>query len=122
MKQTKILKLLTIFLPIVVVLGMVTIFVQNYLSNTQLRKFELTGEALQDGVYDFGDASVEIVTRGGDSGSWIKDPILDDDGNVLLGSYVGTIYEIVVTNKTADTMSDWEITLYMPEDLLINNS
>lgn len=122
MKQTKILKLLTIFLPIVVVLGMVTIFVQNYLYNTQLRTFELTGEALKDGVYDFGGASVEIVPRGGDSGSWIKDPVFDDDGNVLLGSYVGTIYEIVVTNKTADTMSDWEITLYMPEDLLVNNS
>ena len=122
MKQTRMLKLLTIILPIVVVLGMVAICVQNYISNTQLRRFALTGEALKDGVYDFGDASVEIVTRGGDSGSWIKDPILDEDGNVLLGSYVGTIYEIVVTNKTADTISDWEITLYMPEDLLINNS
>lgn len=122
MKQTKILKLLTIFLPIVVVLGMTTIFVQNYLSNTQLRTFEFSSEALKDGVYDFGDASVEIVTRGGDSGSWIKDPIRDDNGNVIMGSYVGTIYEMVVTNKTADTMSDWELTLYMPEDLLINNS
>lgn len=122
MKQTKVLKLLTIFLPIVVVLGMGFIIVQNYFSNARLRTFEFTDEALKDGAYDFGDVSVEIVTRGGDSGSWIKDPILDDDGNVLLGSYVGTIYEIVVTNKTADTMSDWEITLYMPEDLLINNS
>ena len=62
MKQTKILKLLTIFLPIVVALGMVTIFVQNYFYNTQLRAFELTGEALTDVVYDFGDASVERVT------------------------------------------------------------
>lgn len=122
MKQTKALKLLTIFLPIVVVLGMGFIVMQNYFSNARLRTFEFTEEALKDGVYDFGDVSVEIVTRGGDSGSWIKDPVLDDEGNELVGSYVGTIYEVVINNKSADTISDWEMTLYMPEDLLINNS
>ncbi len=122
LKQNKTVTFLAIILPIIIVIGMTAIFVQNYLYNNMLRTCELSDFIPQNGVYDLGDVSIEIVTRGGDSGSWLKDPTYDEDGNEILGSYVGTIYEIVVTNKSPDTISDWEMTVYMPEDLLINNS
>lgn len=122
MKQSGILKLLTIILPIIVAIGMTFIIVQNYIYNNQLRTYNLSDGKLINGIYEFDDASVEICTRGGDTGSWIKDPIYDEEGNEILGTYVGTIYEIVVTNKTNDTMTDWEMTVYMPEDLHLNNS
>ncbi len=122
LKQSKTVTFLTIILPIVIVFGMTAILVQNYIHNNKLRTCDLSECTPAGGVYDFGDVSIEIVTRGGDSGSWLKDPIYDDEGNEILGSYVGTIYEIVVANNSSDTLSDWEMTLYMPEDLLINNS
>ena len=43
---------------------------------------------------------LEIKPRGGDSASWIKDPIFDDDGNELYGQSVGTIYEVLITNTS----------------------
>ena len=122
LKNRGVLRLLTVILPLAITLGMVLIFAQNYVYNTKLRSCDLSPEYLSGGVYEFPEVSVEITTRGGDTGSWIKDPVLDDDGNVIVDPYVGTIYEIVVTNKTTDIMSDWEMTVYMPEELLLNNS
>lgn len=52
----------------------------------------------------------------------MKEPVFDDEGNEISGAYVGTIYEAVITNKSENVMSEWEMTLYMPEDLYINNS
>ena len=109
MKQLKILKLLTIILPMIVVLGISAILIQNHIYNTTLRTYEFSAEALHDGIFDFGEVSVEVVTRGGDSGSWMKDATYDNDGNKLTSAYVGTIYEIVVTNKSADIVSDWQM-------------
>ena len=122
LKQLKILKLLTIILPIIVVLGISAILIQNHIYNTTLRTYEFSEEALHDGIFDFGEVSVEVVTRGGDSGSWMKDATYDNDGNKLTSAYVGTIYEMVVTNKSADIVSDWQMKVYIPEDMLINNS
>ncbi len=67
------------------------------------------------------DVEIEIRTRGGDSGAWLKDPIYDDVGNELHGSSVGTIYEIVVTNTSNAVLSDWKFELFMPEYLWLNN-
>lgn len=64
---------------------------------------------------------LEIKPRGGDSASWIKDPILDDDGNELHGQSVGTIYEVLITNTSNAILKDWTLELVMPEFLWLNN-
>lgn len=121
-KNADILKILTIVLPFAVALGMLFVLAQNYIYNNKLRSYDFSPEYLSGGVYEFPEVSVEITPRGGDSGSWIKGAVYDDDRNIISEQYVGTIYEMKVTNKTGSVMSDWEATIYMPEDLLLNNS
>ena len=71
--------------------------------------------------YSLADFSVKIGPRGGDSGAWLKDPILDDNGNELHGPSVGIIYEIVVENTCDAVITDWTADVYMPEFMWLNN-
>ncbi|MCM1024084.1 MAG: HD-GYP domain-containing protein [Prevotella sp.] len=122
MKSSRFLKFLNIILPIVIVLGGAAVFLQNYIHNTRERVCVFS-EAARDGTaFDFGDITVEIVTRGGDSGSWESENFMDIDGNPLFTDAVGTIYEMLVINNSADTLSDWTAVVYIPEDMSVNNT
>ncbi len=67
------------------------------------------------------DFTLDITAKGGDSGSWIKDPIYDDAGKELHGQSVGTIYEVLITNTSNAILKDWDLELIMPEYLWLNN-
>lgn len=121
-KINKPLLIINIILPILIIIGMAMLLLQNHLYNTRERVHSFSDGKREGTAFVFDDVTVDIVTRGGDSGSWISDPVLDDDGNVLYKSSVGTIYEIVVINNTTDTVSDWKVKVYIPEEMCVNNS
>lgn len=121
-KGGKLIKIINIILPVIIILGTSALLLQNYLYNTRERVYDLA-DAERDGtLFNFDDLTIEIVTRGGDSGSWVFDGLPDDDGNFLIEPSVGTIYEMVVTNNTADTVLDWNAMLRVPEEMYINNT
>ena len=121
-KGGKLIKIVNIILPVLIILGTAALLLQNHLYNTRERVCDLA-DAERDGtLFNFDDLTIEIVTRGGDSGSWIFDGLLGDDGNFLIGPGVGTIYELVVTNNTSDTVLDWTAMLRIPEEMYINNT
>lgn len=121
-KGGKLVKIVNIILPVLIILGTAALLIQNYLYNTRERVHDLA-DAERDGtLFNFDDLTIEIVTRGGDSGSWVFDGLLDDDGNFLIEPAVGTIYEMVVTNNTSDTVLDWKAKLRVPEEMYVNNT
>ncbi|MBE5952529.1 MAG: HD-GYP domain-containing protein [Lachnospiraceae bacterium] len=106
---------------LVTILCMVSTSVWVSKQNNETKTAHLS-DAKRDGdKFILKDVEIEIRTRGGDSGAWLKDPIYDDAGNELHGSSVGTIYEIVVTNTSNAVLSDWKFELFMPEYLWLNN-
>ncbi|MBD5384288.1 MAG: HD-GYP domain-containing protein [Ruminococcaceae bacterium] len=118
----KLIKIVNIILPVLIILGTAALLFQNYMYNTRERVCDLT-DAERDGtLFNFNDLTIEIVTRGGDSGSWGFDGLFDNDGNLLIKHGVGTIYEMVVTNNTSDTVLDWKAMLRVPEEMYINNT
>ncbi|MBP1542635.1 MAG: HD-GYP domain-containing protein [Oscillospiraceae bacterium] len=83
--------------------------------------------ALSDGsfdgeVYSLPDFDVKLGPRGGDAGAWLKDPILDEQDNVIHGPSVGIIYEMIVTNTCDAVIADWTADIYMPEFMWLNNN
>ncbi len=89
--------------------------------NKDTKTARLTDAKHEGNKFILKDVEIEIKTRGGDSGAWLKDPIYDEAGNELHGSSVGTIYEIVVTNTSNAVISDWSFELFMPEYMWLNN-
>ena len=121
-KNGKLIMIINIILPVFIVLGTAAMLIQNHIHNTRERVCSLS-EAKRDGtLFIFDDLTIEIVTRGGDSGSWVFDGLFDDNGSTLIRPAVGTIYEMVVTNNTSDTVLDWNAMLRIPEEMYINNS
>lgn len=121
-KSGKLRLLLNIILPAIIVLGTVGLLLQNYFYNTQDRVCDLASAERDGTLFKFDDLTIEIVTRGGDSGSWVFDGLLGDDESFLIEAGVGTIYEFVVTNNTSDTILDWTAELCIPEDMYVNNT
>lgn len=121
-KSSRILKVLNIILPIIIVIGGAALFMQNYFYNTRERVCNFS-EAERDGTaFVFDDIIVDIVTRGGDSGSWESEDFLDKNGNPLFENAVGTIYEMLVINNSFDTLKDWTAVVCIPEDMYVNNT
>lgn len=116
------LAVMNIILPIMIIAGMAVLFLQNHLYNTRERVHNFSDGRREGTAFVFDDVTVDIVTRGGDTGSWINGAVLDDDGNVLYHSTVGTIYELVVINNTTDTVTDWKTTVYIPEEMFVANT
>lgn len=86
-----------------------------------LKTAELSSGAFDGTTYSLADFDVKIGPRGGDSGAWLKDPILDEEGNELHGPSVGIIYEIVINNTGSAVISDWTADVFVPEFMWINN-
>lgn len=121
-KSSKVTKLLLIIAPIVLAISMALFLRDNYEYNHEKRIGNLTANNYNGDAYDFGDISVKITTRGGDSGAWLKDPILDEDGNELHGASVGTIYEAVIYNNSKNTVKDWTLKIPINEPMWVNNN
>ncbi len=121
-KSSKLLKIASIVLPIIIAAGFAMILLQNYLYNT-LERICRFSDAERDGTaFVFEDITVDMVTRGGDSGSWISDELMDIEGNLIYEFSVGTIYEMVVINNCSDTLLDWKAVVTIPEDMCVNNT
>lgn len=121
-KSSRILKILNIILPIVILLGGTAVFLQNYLYNTSERVRSFSEAERSGSAFVFDDVTVDIVTRGGDSGSWTSEEFVGKDGEPLFHDAIGTIYEMLVINNSPDTLTNWEATVFIPEDMSINNT
>lgn len=86
-----------------------------------LREANVSSVTADGTLYSLSDFDVTIGPRGGDSGAWLKDPILDEEGNEIHGPSVGIIYEIVMKNTCDATITDWTAEIYMPEFMWLNN-
>lgn len=121
-KSNMLLKIINIILPVIIAAGSAVLFLQNYLYNTSERICSLS-DAERDGTaFVFEDITVDIVTRGGDSGAWTGEELTDNEGRIVYERSVGTIYELVIVNNTSDTLSDWEAVIYIPEYMFVNNT
>lgn len=110
---------------IVILLIIFVIFmIQNNTYNHTKRVGKLDAEHMNGTVYDFGDITVDLTVRGGDSGAWLKDPIYDenDKTKMLHGASVGTIYEVVVANQSKNVVADWKIKIPINEMMWVNNN
>lgn len=108
--------------PFILLSSLALYLKDNYDYNHTKRVGMLTSENYDGEFYNFGDISVKVSDRGGDSGSWLKDPIYDDDGNMIHGASVGTIYEALVVNNSKDIVNDWTLKVPINELMWINNS
>ena len=93
--------------------------INNYGNTLRLVNFS-DGER-NGNTWEFNDISIRIEPRAGDNGGWLSDPY-EVDGKLVREAGIGTIYEALITNKTANILSDWTLKLVMPERLLINNA
>lgn len=119
---TKIFNIALILVPILLLGWLILFLIEIDRYNTTPRSVQLT-EALYDGdMYRLGDVSVKISDRGGDAGSWMKDPIYDEAGNEVHGSFVGTIYEALIYNNSVDVVSDWTLRVPINEPMWLNNN
>lgn len=121
-KNSKVLKIINIVLPIIIAAGFVVIVLQNYFYNNVERVHNFSEARREGSAFIFDDITVDISTRGGDSGSWASDTTYDNDGSVLYESAVGAIYELTVINNTSDSIPDWQATVFIPENMFINNT
>ncbi|MBQ8613361.1 MAG: HD domain-containing protein [Ruminiclostridium sp.] len=86
-----------------------------------MKETALSSGSFDGTTYSLSDFDVKIGPRGGDSGAWLKDPIRDENKNILHGPSVGIIYEIVITNTGDAVITDWTADVYMPEFMWLNN-
>lgn len=121
-RNTLLLTAVNIVLPILIIVGAAVLFLQNYLYNTRERVRSFSAADKNGTAFVFDDITLDIVTRGGDSGSWLSEMLVDSDGNALYKHAVGTIYEMVIINNTFDTLTDWSATVYIPEKMYVNNT
>lgn len=121
-KDSRLLTTITIILPFIIVIGMGVLFLQNHLYNTRERVHLLSDGRHEGTAYVFDDITVDFTTRGGDSGAWISPAVQDENGNVILEEPVGTIYEMLIFNNSSDTITDWVATVYIPEEMCVNNT
>lgn len=121
-KSNRKLTIFNIVLPILIVVGTAMLFLQNHLYNTKERICDLADAERSDTAFKFDDITVDIVTRGGDTGSWRTDNVSDSKGNIVYKTMIGTIYELVLVNNTSDPINDWTATIYIPELMYVNNT
>ncbi len=107
---------------IITVLAMVAVYTWSLHYNKADRQVSLSDGRFDGEKYAFSDFTVQIGPRGGDSGAWLKDPIYDEAGNEIHGASVGTIYEIILYNASDATITDWEMEVFVPEYMWLNNA
>ena len=116
------LKIISIVLLLVILLGFGALFLHIHLYNSRERVIDLD-DAERDGTtFAFKDLTIKIEPRGGDTGAWHSDPYLDPNGEPFFDEGVGTIYEMAVINNSSDTVTDWTAKIYIPEEMVVSNS
>lgn len=121
-KSGKLLQIINIILPIVIVAGAIVLLLQNYLYNSRERVCDFSNATREGTSMLFDDIIVDMVPRGGDSGSWVSTNIYDNDGILVYQSAVGTIYEMEITNNSANTFCDWNVIIHIPEEMCVNDA
>lgn len=116
------LKLLSIILPIVIILGFGAIYLHTYLYNAKERVCRLVDAQRSGSGFVFDDITMKITSRSGDTGSWQSDFLTDENGEVIYIKAIGTIYEIEMINNSSELITDWKLTMYIPEEMYINNT
>ena len=91
-------------------------------SNHRQRSVKFSDGEITNGQMVFPNFVIEIQPRGGDSDTWTKDPILDEDGNELHGPSVGTIYSFGLINQSNTTLTNWKMEIVAPELMWLNNA
>lgn len=120
--KSKVRVVVMILIPIILCLCMLIYLesVRDY--NTTERKASLSADAFKDGIYENEDVRVKLALRGGDSGAWQKDPIFDENENMVHGPSVGIIYDVFITNCSKNVLADWKMKVPVNELMWINNS
>lgn len=94
-----------------------------YSMNCRYNSEDHTGY-VSGGNYSDDEISVSLKARGegtDEVATWTYDALFkDEDGNDYFLPYIGTIYELTVTNKSENEIKDWTFNLKMPEKCWIN--
>ena len=122
MQGNRTLKIITVILPIVIIIGFAALLLQNHLYNTRERTADLSDGEREGTTFLFDDITVTIEPRGGDTGSWESTALIGPEEVVIFPDSVGTIYELVLVNNTSDTVTDWTAKIYIPEEMCANNT
>ena len=120
----KVMDIISLFLPLVILVGFMIVGFQNYAYNSKERVHVFSEGERQGTSFVFNDVTVDIAPRGGDSGSWTSGAIAVDEGgrDYLYHKAVGIIYDITITNTSKDTIPYWELSVSIPEKMFINNT
>lgn len=122
MKIGRTLKLLNIILPIIIAVGTFVLLLQNYLYNSKERLYNFADAERTENEFIFEDIRIQLAPRAGDSGSWHSDNLTDTNNNLIYSRSIGTIYEMEIFNTCDDIVADWTFTMYVPEEMCINNT
>lgn len=109
-------------LVLFILAGSVYAFLDISYYNNLERRAILSADCFDGEKYVYDNFTLKLGPRGGDTAAWLKDPILDDDGNVLHGNFVGTIYEGHLINTKKRIITDWKLKISVPEDMYLNNA
>lgn len=122
MKIGRTLMLLNIILSIIIAAGTVTLLLQNHLYNSKERVYDFADAEHAENEFIFDDIKIALAPRAGDSGSWQSNYLKDKKGILIYRYAIGTIYEMEIFNTCGDLVADWTFSLYVPEDMYINNT
>lgn len=122
MKSGKLLKIVNIVLPIVIIAGFSVLFLYTHLYNSRERVGSLSAAGREGTTFILDDVIINIAPRGDDTSSWVSTDLYDTDGELIYSTAVGTIYEMEISNNSANTLCDWDITIGIPEEMCISDA
>lgn len=102
--------------------ALAVLLINVYQSNHEVRElyFPVTDVAKE---HTDGHCAVTILPRGGSTDAWIREFMETDESGEKQGiPYAGIIYEVMVTNQTSLSITDWTLQIIMPKDCFINNA
>ena len=102
--------------------ALVILLVRVYQSNHEIRELYVpVTDAAKE--HTDGHCVVTIMPRGGSTDAWIREFMETDESGEEQGiPYAGIIYEVMVTNQTSLSITDWTLQITMPQDCFINNA
>lgn len=109
-------------LTVFIIAGSAFVFFSVSYYNNLERKAVLSAECFDGEKYVYDNFTLKIGPRGGDTAAWLKDPILDEEGKELHGNFVGTIYEVQMVNTQKRMITEWNLTIRIPEEMYLNNA
>lgn len=122
MKIGRTLMLFNIILPIIIIAGTISLLLQNYFYNNKERVCDLAEAQRTEEGFEFKDLTFKLAPRKGESGSWPSNHLEDKKNHIIYQIARGSIYEIEMVNTSSDVVADWSFSLYIPEEMCINNT